>query len=186
MHGILEHEAAETASIDLLFFDQFVGFGHHFGHVLDVEVADVRAEQRLDLGAARIAVAVERPGVVGVVRFAAEIERFHEQRLEVVLVGDCARRVVVEFLDSPGGALVVGRADAAAGADRLRHFRARVLLGQGQQHGRVEIGRVHVLQGLAVADAPVADEVGVQQAGEAHAAFQEGEVEFWEAPRDAA
>ena len=68
-------------------------------------------------------------------------------------------------------------ADAGAAANGVRHALRGVLFREVEQRVAVEVRRVHVFQGIAVADVPVADEVGVQQAGEADAAFQEGEVQ---------
>ena len=186
MDRILEDEAPEAAAVDAAVLDQLERFGDHFGHVLHVEVPDVGAEQRLDLGAARVVVPLERPGVVRVVRLAAEVEGFDEEVLEVVLAGDAAGRIVVQLVDAAGGALVVGRADAGPGTNRVDHSRAPILLGERQQQRGIEVGGVHFLQRFPVADRPVADEVGVEQAGETDAALQEREVEGREAAGDAA
>ena len=186
MHRIIENKPLELFVIDLFVLDQFVGFRQHARHVLHVEVADVGAEQRLDLRVAGIDRAVKRPGVGGVVGFAAEVERLDEQVEKVLLVSDAAGSVVVEVVDSTGGVGAVVRADAASPGDGVGERFARVLRRQFAQQPHVEVRRVRVRERFAIAYVPVAHEIGQQEAREAGAAFEEGEVEIRETPRDAA
>src|SRR5207247_1224979 len=73
-----------------------------------------------------------------------------------------------------------------AATDRVDHRRLAVLLRQREDAGRVETGRTRVLERLRIPLLPVADEIGIERAGPAHPALQEGEVELGEPPGDAA
>src|SRR5690349_9397121 len=99
-HRVGEHEVAEVVIVDQAVLDQLIGFRHHVRHVGDVEMADVGREDRVEPRAHRIRLAVERPRVDGVVRLAAEVEAWHEQIFEIVLLLDLAAEVVVDILDA--------------------------------------------------------------------------------------
>src|SRR5262249_61590553 len=116
----------------------------------------------------------------------AEVERGHEEILPVLLLRDLAGGVVVEILEAARQAERVRIGPAIAGAQRRDVVLVSVLLGQLLEQGAVERPRVHVLEGLAVALVPVADEVAEQHATPAHAALQEREPELGEAPGDPA
>src|SRR5262249_43141952 len=81
-----------------------MGFGQYVGHVGNVEMPDIRAEERLEAGAERIDGRIERPRVDRVVRLASEIEIAREQVSDIFGGFDAASRVVVErrWISGPG------------------------------------------------------------------------------------
>src|SRR5262249_38755735 len=89
-YGVREGEVPEVVVVEQSVLDQLVRLRHHLGHVGDVEVADVRAEERVETRAHRVGVAVEGPRVDGVVGLAAEVVAADVQILEVLLAGDLA------------------------------------------------------------------------------------------------
>src|SRR3989441_3710158 len=183
-HGVREHEIAEVVVGEQLVLDQLVGLGQDLGHVGDVHVTDVRAEERVEARVHRVRLAVEGPRVDGIVGLAAEVEARDEQLADVLFARDLAPGVVVEVLDAAGAVAVV--VEPLAAAHRLHHRGLAVLLDQREYARLIEPRGVGVLERLAISLLPVADEIGVERAGPAHAAFQEGEVQLREAPRDAA
>ena len=82
---------------DHLFLDHFVGFGQHFKHVGNVEMADVGTEHHVEPGLERIAFAVKCGRGDRVVRFAAEVKVRHEQVADVLLALDLAAREIVDI-----------------------------------------------------------------------------------------
>ena len=132
-------------------------------------MADVRAKQGVDLGPIRIDCGVEGPGVQRVVGLAAEVEIRHEQVADVFGALDPAGREIVQFLRLFGEQAEMG---LRCFLPQLFHRRGRsIFLEQINQHFLVQIGGVHIVQGLGVANFPVPDEVAVQAAGPAHAAL---------------
>src|SRR5215469_5709193 len=89
-HGVREGEVSEVAVVEQSVLDQLVRLRHHFGHVGDIEMADVRAEERVQTRAHWVGLAVEGPRVDGVVGLAAEIVGADVQILEVLLAADLA------------------------------------------------------------------------------------------------
>jgi hypothetical protein len=184
-HRVGEGEVAKVVPGDQLVLDQFPGLRQDHPHVRDVEMADIRAEDRVDPGAERVELA-ERDGVHPVVRLAAEEERLRVELEPVLLAGDLARGVIVVHRD-PAVELVVPRvrpavAAAQFGADVL----IPVFLDQLRQQRAVELFRVHVFEPFLAAPLPVLDQVGEQLAGPAGTAFEETKAQIGEAPRDAA
>src|SRR5207247_3736054 len=105
-------------------------------------------------------------------------------RSGVVLASHLAAEVVVDVLDAAGQP-GIGLAAFAAGQS-LGHLVTTVLAGELEQLGAVECGRLGRLDRLPVALLPVPDQIGVEHAGPADAALEEGEVQIGEAARDAA
>src|SRR5262245_2802061 len=68
--GVGEREVAEVVLGDHAVLDQLVRLGERIAHVDHVEVADVRAVERVELGAERVGLA-ERPAVGAIVGLAA-------------------------------------------------------------------------------------------------------------------
>src|SRR5579885_32655 len=96
-----EGEGAEIVFGDMAVLDQLVGLGQRVAEVDHVEMADIRAEDRIELGAERVA-ATERGGVHAVVGLAAEIERLGVQLDPVLLAGDLAGGEIVELVAVAG------------------------------------------------------------------------------------
>src|SRR5439155_1519572 len=119
-----------------------------------------------------------------IVGLAAEVEPLDVEIVEVSFAGDLATGVVVEILHTAGAVAVV--VQALAPAHRVDHTGLAVLLGQREQPRPVQSRRVRVLECVALALLPVADEIGVERACPAGAALQEREVQLGEAAGDAA
>jgi hypothetical protein len=71
--GVAEAESVEILLGHPFLFDQLPGLFEHFGHIGHVEVADIGAEDRPQLGAERVSWR-EGVGHSGIVGFAAEKE----------------------------------------------------------------------------------------------------------------
>ena len=95
-HRIGEDEVAEVGISDQSIVDQFVSFMQHFGHIWNVEMADVRAENRAEARIERIGLRVERPCINRVVGLAAEVEAGHEQFADILRMLDAAGGEIVE------------------------------------------------------------------------------------------
>src|SRR5262249_553198 len=132
----------------------------------------------------RVRLAVEGPGIDGIVGFAAEVVALDVQVAEVFLARDLATRVVVEILDAARSiAVVVQPLTAPDGVDDRG---LAILLRQRQQRRLIETSGIRVLERITLPLLPVPDEIRVERARPAHAALQEGEVQLREAARDAA
>lgn len=77
-----------------------MGLRQDLQHVRHVKVADVGAEERVELGAERIGPPVERPGIEPVVGLGAEVEAGHEAIANVLLARDPARGEVVQVVEA--------------------------------------------------------------------------------------
>src|SRR5438093_694400 len=176
--------AASRASQSRGPLDVLVRLGDDLGHVGDVEVTDVRAEERVEPRVHRVRLAIEGPRVDRIVGLAAEVEALDVEIVEVFLAPDLAAGVVVEILDAAGTVAVVVQALAAT--NRFDHRGLAVLLGQRQEPRPIEPRRVRVLERVQLALLPVADQVSEERARPAHAALEEGEVDLGEAAGDAA
>ena len=134
-----------------------------------------------------IGLAVEGPRVGRVVGLAAEVEARHEQVAEVLLLLDLAAEVVVEVLDAAGARASWSRPPAPRrGAPPRPPPGCRTSARAPAACARSSLLGFVFSMRLPVALLPVADEVGVEHAGPAHAALEEGEVQVGEAPGDAA
>src|SRR5207247_2427490 len=163
-HGVGEGEVAEVLERDEPVLDELVGLGEDVRHVGHVEVADVRAEERVEPCAARIDAAVERPGVDRVVSLAAEVEARHEEVAQVLPALDPARGVVVEVVEAAGRVDGLGVGPAVPLAKRRRNLLVPVRPHEPTDHVAIERAGIGVLERPAVALLPVADEIGVQHA----------------------
>src|SRR5436190_10619091 len=144
-------------------------------------MADIGAEDRVEPGAERVGTAVERPDIRRVVGLAAEIERRDEQVAPVLLSGDLAGGVVVKIGD-PAGQLVIARiGPAVALAQGRNECLAAVLAGEIRQYGAVEVTRIDIFKTLEAALLPMGQEIAIEHAGPARAAFEERDVEAREA-----
>src|SRR5205823_1170702 len=101
-HGVGKHELAKVVVAQQSVLDQLVGLGDDLGHVGDVHVADVGAEERVEPRVHRVGLAIEGPRVDGIVGLAAEVEALDVEVVEVFLAGDPASRVIVEVLHTAG------------------------------------------------------------------------------------
>src|ERR1700704_2694902 len=144
-------------------------------------MADIGAEDRVEPGAERVGTAVESPDIRRVVGLAAEIERRDEQVAPVLLSGDLAGGVVVKIGD-PAGQLVIARiGPAVALAQGRNECLPAVLADESRQHGAVEVARMAVFKTLQAALLPMGQEIAIEHAGPARAAFEERDVEAREA-----
>src|SRR5882672_2657494 len=182
-HGIGEGEVAEIIGGDELVLHELVGFGQHVHHVGHVEVTDVRSEQRVEPRAEGVHPAIEGPGIDTIVRLAPEIELGREEIAQVFLALDPARGVIVEVRDAARGRDGIGTGPAVALAQGRRHVLAPILAHEVHEERAIQVAGIGVLERLAVALLPVADEIGVEHGGPADAALEEGEVEAGEPPR---
>src|SRR5579875_2129753 len=182
--GISEDEIAKIVFSDQSVFDQFVSLLGHFGHIGDVPMADVGAEDGVEPGAKGKLARIERHGVDRVVSLAAEIEVGHEQIAYIFGLFDAAARPVVERLR-----VLIGAADApslATVVELVGDELAAVAAGEVLEQFAVEIGRIVVLYRLAVALLPMADHVGVETGRPSDSAFEKGASELRKTPGDAA
>src|SRR5438093_3800158 len=147
---------------------------------------DVGAEDRVETRAHRVRVAVECPGVDGIVGLTAEVEAGDEKFADVFLALDLAAEVVVEILNAAGQLRVRVAFQTLTAAHRLHHRVPTVLLRELEQGREVELVRVRALDRLPVALLPVPDEIGVEHAAPADAALEEREVQVREASGHAA
>ncbi len=102
--GVVEHELAELVVGEQAPPHEGVGLVDHPGHLLDVPVADVRAEDRSETRPKGIGLG-EGEGHGAIVRLATEVEAGHEPGLDVGLGLDAGRRELVELggHDADGG-----------------------------------------------------------------------------------
>src|SRR5215510_7431573 len=99
VHGVGEDKIPEVVLGDGPVFDQLVRLRQRVAHVDHVEVADVRAVERVQLGAEWVVLA-ERPRGGPVVRLATEEERLGVEVDPVLLLRDLAGGEVVEIFDA--------------------------------------------------------------------------------------
>jgi hypothetical protein len=112
-HRVGEGEVAEVALGDVAVLDQLIGLRQRVAHVDDVEMPDIRAIDRVEPRAERVALA-ERGRVHPVVGLAAEIIGFRVEIDPVFLAGDLARGEIVEFGAPAGQVLRLGAGIAVA------------------------------------------------------------------------
>jgi len=155
-HDVGEREVAEIGRGRQSVFDHLIGLGHDLGHVRHVEMADVRAEDRIEPGAQWIGARIEGSNVRRVVGLAAEIERRHEEVTPVLLLADLAGAVVVEIVDAAAQFLLAREELAALPLQRRSERFATVLLGEVQQHCAVDIAWVDLFQAFEAALFPPA------------------------------
>src|SRR5262249_10924593 len=142
-----------------------------------------RAEDRIEPGAQWIGARIEGPDVRRVVGLAAEIERRHEEVVPVSLLADLTGAVVVEIGDAAGQFLLAWEELAALPLQRRSERLATVFLGQVQQHAAIDIARVDLFQAFEAALFPMAEQVAIQEAGPAGAAFEKCHIKAREASR---
>src|ERR1700731_3142054 len=94
-----------------------------------------------------------------------------------------SRAVVVEIGDAAGQFLLAWEELATLPLQHRSERFATVFLGEVQQHGAVDISRVDLFQAFEAALFPMAEQVAIQEAGPAGAAFKERHVEAREAAR---
>src|SRR5207248_4997901 len=99
----------------------------------------------------------------------------------VFLAADPAGRIIVEIGDPAGQLLVAGIGPPVALAQRRDEVGAAVLADKIRQHGAIEVARVDLLEALPAALLPMTQQIAIQHAGPARAAFEEGDVEAREA-----
>src|SRR6185312_7111143 len=124
--------------------------------------------------------------VHAVVGLAAEIVWLGVKLDPVFLPGDLAGGEIVELVAVAGQVLAVGRGVAVTLLERGEDVVVAVLLDEVHQQLAVELLRVHPIERRGAAPFPMLDQVAEKLAAPADAAFEEGEVEAWEAPCDAA
>ena len=98
---VREREGAEVVGGDVAVLDQLLGFGQRVAHVDHVEMADIRAEDRVELRPERVS-AAEGGRVHPVVGLAAEVVGLGVEIDPVFLAGDLARREIVDVLEVAG------------------------------------------------------------------------------------
>ena len=157
-HRIGEGEVAEIIRGDVAVFDQLVRLGQRMAHVDHVEMPDVGAEDRIELGPERV-VAAERGGIHPVVRLAAEIIGLGVELDPVFLAGDLAGREIVDVLDVAGQIGLLGVGQTAALAQGRGDVVITVFLDEAHQFGAVELVGMHALQCLGAAPLPMRDQI---------------------------
>ena len=165
-------------------FHELERFGGDIAHVGHVPMADVRAEDGAQARPQRVLARVERPGVDRVVGLAAEIEIGNEALAHVLQRVDAAARELIEHRrifhrgpDGIAGADVEREVARGLVVGAARHQLAAVLPVQLPEAFPVEVVGIEVLDGVAIAFLPVADEVAVEAAAPAHAALEEGHAQ---------
>ena len=182
-HGIREGELAEVPLVDAPVLDQLPGLLEHLRGIGHVEVRDVGAEQRPELQAQ---LRVERERGQRIVGLAAEVEALREQPPHVVAPLDVHAREFVGVAIALGQLLLrdvalevveIAREDVVELA-REAPIASRVALEQAPQLGPIDVrGREPLGHEPAVALLPVTEQIGVQVARPADAAFEEREVQ---------
>ena len=125
-------------------------------------------------------------GVHPVVRLAAEIIRLGVEVDPVLLAGDLARGEIVEIVAVAGQVRLLGSGQPSRSFSTCGDVVVAVLLDEVHQQLAVELVGVHALQRRGAAPLPMLDQIAEQLRAPADAAFEEGEVQFREAPRHAA
>src|SRR5215472_1937466 len=148
-------------------------------------MADIRAEDRVEPGAERVELA-ERHGVHAVVRLAAEIERPGKEVDPVFLASDLAGGVVVVYRHPAIDLVLLAGGPAVAAAQLGGDVLVAVFVDELGEQGAVELARMHVCEALLAAPLPVLDQIGKELGGPADPAFEKGEIDIRETPRDPA
>jgi len=91
-----ENEVPEVRISDQSFFDQLVCFVEYISHILNIEMTNVRSENRAEARIERIGLRVESPCVDRVVGFAPEVEAWDEQFADILRMLDPAGGEIVE------------------------------------------------------------------------------------------
>jgi hypothetical protein len=115
-HRVSKGEVAEIVLGDQSALDQLPGFGQRIAHVDYIEMPDIGAVDRIELGAERVG-AAKGTDIYSVVGLAAEIIGLGVEPDPILFAGDLAGGEIV----APAGQMRLGIGIAVARPERLGH-----------------------------------------------------------------